>query len=80
MVHLYLLLYITASTQGTCGEIGAVELIGDYISSVGRVAICDGSDWGAICRDDWDATDAAVVCRELGYRADGKSLLAIVSN
>ena len=39
---------------------------------MGSVAICDGSNWGTICPNDWDDNAAAVVCRELGYTADGK--------
>ena len=42
---------------------------------MGRVDFCNGSQWGGICSDGWDHFDAAVVCRELGYTADGKSLL-----
>ena len=65
-----------------CGEFGAVRLYHNGGSSrlpnVGRVAICDGSYWGAICRDSWDHYDAAVVCRELGYLADGESLLTVI--
>ena len=45
---------------------------------MGRVAVCNGTQWGAICPDNWDTNDAAVVCKELGYTADGKSLLAII--
>ena len=40
---------------------------------MGQVNFCNGSQWGTICADDWDHFDAAVVCRELGYTADGKS-------
>ena len=40
---------------------------------MGRVNFCNGSQWGTICIDGWDHFDAAVVCRELGYAADGKS-------
>ena len=39
--------------------------------NMGRVAVCDGFYWGAICHDGWDYYDATVVCRELGYLADG---------
>ena len=40
---------------------------------MGQVNFCNGSQWGTICSDGWDHFDAAVVCRELGYTADGKS-------
>ena len=68
---------ITASTQHTCREFGAVQLSdgGGRKPSEGRVEFCDGSHWGRVCYDDWDDSDAAVVCRELGYTADGKSLV-----
>ena len=41
---------------------------------MGEANFCNGSQWGTICVDGWDHFDAVVVCRELGYTADGKSL------
>ena len=55
-----------------CMEFGAVKISGPILNE-GRVEICDGTHWGTICHDGWDHNDTAVVCRELGYLADGKS-------
>ena len=51
---------------------GAVRLLSGSKPSVGRVEFCNGVHWGRVCADGWDANDAAVVCKELGYTADGE--------
>ena len=38
----------------------------------GRILICDGMEWRAVCQGGWDREDATVVCRQLGFPAAGK--------
>ena len=53
-----------------CTE-GDVRLLEGSTLLEGRVSLCKNNEWGTVCDNGWDETDATVVCRQLGLSVAG---------
>ncbi|XP_055592888.1 lysyl oxidase homolog 2B-like [Uranotaenia lowii] len=48
-------------------EEGAIKLVGGRGDFEGNVEIFHSGRWGGICDDEWDSSEAEVICRQLGF-------------
>ena len=54
-------------------EYGDFYYIKDQLSR-GRLEICIGGTFGAVCAESWDSAAASVACRQLGFSPYGMLL------
>ena len=54
---------------------GDVQLVGGETEREGRVQLCLGGRWGAVCDHQWSMAEANVVCAQFGYHYTGQKEL-----
>ena len=72
--HIYIIFVNVMIYIGPCTN-GEIRLEGANYDNEGRVQICFNNVWGTVCDSTWGLDEASVVCRQLGFPADGQCSL-----
>ena len=68
-------MWFPVSVPESCDE-GSFRLVNGVIQNEGEIEVCINGVWGSICADQWDETDAYVLCQQLGYIDTGDNCFA----
>ena len=60
------------TTHIVCTNNGELRLSGGSTAMQGRVEICWNGVWGTVCDEQFDSTEAQVVCAQLNYPTTGQ--------
>eukprot|EP00064_Thunnus_orientalis_P011713 superscaffoldBa00001718_g11744 len=60
-------------TQQKAAVMLPIRLVGGRLGSEGTVEVFHAGQWGSVCDDQWDDSDAEVVCRQLGLSGVAKA-------
>ena len=55
-----------------------MRLVDGVTGNEGRVEVCVSGRWGTVCHDEWNTSDAMVVCRQLHLPSTGTVSLYVL--
>ena len=72
----FMTLFFSVNITDIC-TYGDVRLVDGTNPYEGRVEVCISDQWGTVCDNQWDTTDATTVCKQLGLSYTGSKFSCI---